>query len=146
VLHTYRSYSCCRYAKIGDFAGGPDLLSCFASSDQLSHLNNCFDLLSFSFPRWTRYDVVAFTAPLSLSLSHNVLFRLFKSLFTSAHRCAVVPSIVSVPRILILFTYYIPQCFPHVTCSVPHYLPAVVRTVAPRSLCPFFIYYHLPVE
>ena len=74
----YRFYSCCCYTKISDSAGGPDHLSFFASSDQLSYLNNCFDLLSFSSPRWTRYDLVAFS-PLSYrpvsAIPKSVYFR-----------------------------------------------------------------------
>ena len=65
----YRSYSCCCLTKTGDFAGGPAQLSSFASPDQLSHLDNCFDLFSYSFPRWTRHDIVALLLPLITSCS-----------------------------------------------------------------------------
>jgi hypothetical protein len=81
----YRSYSCCS-AKIGDFAGGPDHLSSFAPSDQLSHLNNCFDLFSLSLLHRTRLDAVA----LSL-LSHITLFLLFQRLLTFLRRYVVIP-------------------------------------------------------
>jgi len=52
------------YTKIGDSTGGPDHLSFFAPSDQLSYLNNCFDLLSFSSPQLDSIRRCHFIAPL----------------------------------------------------------------------------------
>ena len=81
-----------------------DHLSFFAPSDQLSYLNNCFDLLSFSSPP------IGLHATSSLYyFSHNLLFRLFQSLFTFALRCVIVSSIVFMLPYQFLFTYYLPQ-------------------------------------
>lgn len=108
----YRFYSCCCYTKTSDSAGGPDHLSFFASSDQLSYLNNCFDLLSFFIspldsirprrffapliPSCFGYSKVCLLSPIAVSLCHRscLRFRINFSLLNTFRKVSLMPPVL----------------------------------------------------
>lgn len=103
-------------------------------SDQLSHLNNCFDLLPFFFS--PPGLVVAVVISFYCSSLITPCFRLFKNLFTFHSSLCRPTDHVCASVLISVFAHYLTRGSPSCGPSCSSLFPLAVRITAPPFLMP----------